>query len=347
MSRSRIVLFVSMTVVLLGVLVGVGALWMDQARAAVGPLPGEGLILPADSRFVMGVDVRRLVSSPFWERYGKRDKMRPQAWTELEEKTGLDLSRDVDQVVLAGSGAPQTRETPLVLAVGRFDPVKIGKTIEESGKATARKVQGLTLYEYEGPVGKEQRTLAVTLLDNHTVLVGPPHRVEATLASRARGESPLRENAALLRLVENVRPGSTFWMVGDQTLLSNMPKAIPAPGGGGDAAASLNLPPLQALTVTGDLEPDVSLALVGEASDNTSATKLADVMRGLVALVTMQAHQKPELQQLASAVSIATEENRVLVNARLPYELIDSLQPKAKVTPDKAAPAEAEPAPTE
>ena len=32
-------------------------------------------------------------------------------------------------------------------------------------------------------------------------------------------------------LLESVRPGSTFWMVGDQTVLSQMPKGIPAPGG--------------------------------------------------------------------------------------------------------------------
>ena len=38
----------------------------------------------------------------------------------------------------------------------------------------------------------------------------------------------------------------------------------------------------------------------------------------------------PTLQQLASAVTVATEQNRVLISARLPYELLDALQPKAK-----------------
>ncbi|HEY8233051.1 MAG TPA: hypothetical protein VIJ10_10330, partial [Vicinamibacteria bacterium] len=51
---------------------------------------------------------------------------------------------------------------------------------------------------------------------------------------------------------------------------------------------------------------------------------------GLVAMASLQAQQKPELQQLASAISVATEENRVLVNARVPYEMLEALQPKPK-----------------
>jgi hypothetical protein len=73
----------------------------------------------------------------------------------------------------------------------------------------------------------------------------------------------------------------------------------------------------------------VSLSIVGEAADEPSARNLADVVRGLVALLSLQAQQKPELQQLASAVSVATETNHVLVNARIPYEVLDALQRKA------------------
>ena len=65
-------------------------------------------------------------------------------------------------------------------------------------------------------------------------------------------------------------------------------------------------------------------------------------MRGLVAMASLQAQQKPELQQLASAVSVATEENRVLVSARIPYEMLDALQPKRP----QAVQSTPEPAPT-
>jgi len=69
MTRSRLAVLVSTVVVVVGVIAGLGALWLNPARAAVGPMPGEALILPADARFVMGFDVRRFTASPFYARY--------------------------------------------------------------------------------------------------------------------------------------------------------------------------------------------------------------------------------------------------------------------------------------
>jgi hypothetical protein len=108
-----------------------------------------------------------------------------------------------------------------------------------------------------------------------------------------------------------------------------MPTSVPAPGATGDGA-TVNLPALQALTVTGDLDPQVSLNVTGEAKDELAAKNLADVVRGFVALMSLQAQQKPELQQLASAFTVATEANRVLVSARIPYEMLDALQNRAR-----------------
>jgi hypothetical protein len=176
--------------------------------------------------------------------------------------------------------------------------------------------------------------VALAFLDETALLFGPRADVEAAIGSRSRGETPFKKNTLLLGLVEKVRPGSTFWMVGDQSLLAGMPTSVPAPGASGDGA-TINLPALQALTVTGDLDPQVSLNVIGEAKDALAATNLADVVRGFVALMSLQAQQKPELSQLASAFTVATEANRVLVSARIPYELLDALQPKAKAAPAK------------
>jgi hypothetical protein len=335
MSRSRVVLFVSMMVVVLGVLVGLGALWLDSARAAVGPLPAEGLLLPADTRFVMGFDVKRLVASPLWTRYASRRSMHPEALRMLEEKTGLDPARDLDQIIVAGA-SPASGARPLVLALGRFDPAKIGETVTASGKAEVRKHAGATLYalspDPNASSGAHRPPLALSILSRGELLLGPADRVEATLDSRTRGDTPLRQNASLLGLLETVRPGATFWAAGDESLLAGMPKEIKAPGAAG-AGASLDLPPLRGLTLTGDLDPELSVSITGVAADAASAGQLADVVRGLVALASLQAQQKPELKRLASAISVATEENRVLVNARVPYELLDALRPKPAPKP--------------
>jgi hypothetical protein len=330
MTRSRLAVMVSMTVVALGLIAGLGALWLDPARAAVGPLPGQALILPADARFVMGFDVKRFAASPFYERYASRRGMQPEGLRELEEKTGLDPARDIDRIIVAGS--PAAGRTGLVMALGRFDLYKLGRTLETEGKAAGHTVEGVTVYALkEG----DAHPLALAFLDEGTLLFGPRDQVEAAVGSRLRGEAPLRKNAALIALAEKVRPGSTFWMVGDQSLLAGLPASVPAPGAQG-SGASVSLPALRGLIVTGDLDPEVSLSITGEAADDAAAKSLADVVRGFVALMSLQAQQKPELQKLASAVTVATEANRVLVSARLPYEMLDALQAKARPTAPEA-----------
>jgi hypothetical protein len=335
MTRSRLVFFAAMTVVVVGVAAGVGALWLSPARAAVGPLVGEALILPADAKFVMGFDVKRFAASPFYERFKAQRGMKPEALAELEAKTGLDPARDLDQIVVAGTGVRGT--AGVAVALGHFDLYKLGRAIEASGKAHGTSYEGVTVYNFT----EESKPLSLALVDESTLVLGPTDQVTQALASRTRGETPLKTNTALMARVEKIQPGSTFWMVGDQSLLASLPTSIPAPGasaGGG----SIALPSLVGLTVTGDLEPQVSIAVTGEARDAAAAKNLADVVRGLVAMASLQAAQKPELQQLASAVSVATEENRVLVSARIPYETLDALQPKRP----QAVQSTPEPAPT-
>jgi hypothetical protein len=329
MSRSRLVVFVSMVVVGLGVAAGISALYLDPARAAVGPLPAEGLVLPADARFVMGVDVKRLTASPF---YKKQAALRPDAFRDLEAHTGVNPERDVETLLVAGGAQDQG----LALLVGNFDRARLARAIEteKKGQVTWKDVLGTTVYLFnEGQKGAG----AAAFLDDRRLVVGSARAVETAVGAHAQGGAGIKGNAAITGLLERVKPGSTFWMVGDQSLLANLPKSVPM--GGGDS--TVTLPALKSVVMTGDLEPVVSVAIIGDATDEPSAKNLADVVRGFVAIMSMQGGQKPELKQLASAVSVTTDTNHVQVSARIPYELIDALAPKRAATAEPANPTPA------
>lgn len=315
MTRSRLVVGASTVVVGLGIAVAAGSLLLDPARAAVGPVPAEGVVLPQDARFVMGVDVKRLTASPF---YAKQAAMRPDAFRDLEARTGINPERDVESLLVAGAA----KDRALALFVGNFDRTRLTRLIETEKKSevTWKNVQGTTVYLFrEGTSGAG----AAAFLDDRRVVVGSAAVVEAAVTAAAQGSTGLKANPSMTALLERVKPGATFWMVGDQTLLSNLPKSVPMGGG----ESTMTLPALQGLIVTGDLDPLVALNIIGDASDEAAAKNLADIVRGFVAMAAMQGAQKPELKQLASAVSVSTEATHVQVNARFPYELLESLQP--------------------
>jgi hypothetical protein len=280
MTRSRMVVLASLTAVSIGTVVALGAFVMDPARAAVGPMRAEGLALPADTKFVVGFDVQRFVQSPFYKKYSTgHASSRPQAFAELEAKTGLNPERDVDQVIMAGRG-PGARQDGLVLVFGRFDRHKLGRAIETEGRkdVTWKTVAGTTVYLFNE--GKPQSTGAFAFLDDGALAMGGQKVVEGMIADRAAGTHGLEQNRSIMDLLGRVKVGSTFWMVGDQSLLSSMPTSIPGAGG----STGMQLPALKTLIVTGDLDPVVSLSVIGDASDEAGAKNLADVVRGFVAL---------------------------------------------------------------
>jgi hypothetical protein len=329
MNRSRLVVLASTLIVGAGALTAVGALYLDPARAAVGPLPAAGLSLPKDAQFVMGIDVRRFVASPFYARFGEdHAAARPEAFAEMEEKTGINPERDVDAIYIAGrkgTGGKRHDGDGVVIVVGTFDRYKVSRAIETSHKgATSTKYQGTPVYLFE-ETRAGRKAGAVAFLDDHTLVMGSRTGVEQTIDARSGGGEGLRGNAEMTALLETVRPGSTFWMVGDQSVLAQMPRGLPGPGGDGQG---IDLPPLKTVVVTGDLDPVVSIEASGEAADDAAAQNLADVVRGFVALASLQAHQKPELKQLASGISITTDANKVRIAARFPYELLETLRPK-------------------
>jgi hypothetical protein len=307
-----------------------GALYLDPARAAVGPLPPQALSLPAGTRYVMGLDVKRFVASPLYTKYaGARAANRPQAFDELEQKTGLNPERDVDQVYVAGSqaGVPGRTGDALVVVTGRFDRAKVARAIETERKGvTSKNVSGTVVYLFnENASGKG--TGATAFLDDNTLVMGTQASVEQTVTARAKGEAPLRSNAALLAPARGREAGLDLLDGGRPDPPQQHAEGHPRPRRPG-TSQSIELPALKSLMVTGDLEPQVTLDITGETADEPAAKNLADVVRGFVALASLQANQKPELKQLASAISVTTEASRVHIAARVPYEVLDSLQPQ-------------------
>src|SRR5688500_2674614 len=203
MNKSRIVVLASTLVVGVGILTAVGALYLDPARAAVGPLPAEGLALPADAQFVMGIDVRRFVASPLYTRFGEEHAAaRPRAFAEMEEKTGINPERDVDAIYMAGrkgTGGKRGDGDGVVIVVGTFDRSKVSRAIETSHKAaSSTKYQGTPVYLFE-ETREGRASGAVAFLDDRTLVMGSRRGVEQTIDARADGKSGLRSDAAMTR----------------------------------------------------------------------------------------------------------------------------------------------------
>ncbi len=315
MTRSRLVVVIAAAVVAAGIAAALVAFWLDPARAAIGPLPGQALVLPSESAFVAGLDVKRFVASHLYATLGRGGAWRPQALAALEAQTGISLERDVERLVLAGG---KDASGVVALAFGRFDRASLTTALGRTGEP--RTVHGVAVYRLG--VANAAEPGAVALLDDRTVVSGTATAVERTLAARADANLGLRGNQPLVDLIARVKPGAMFWIAGDRALLSQLPRGIPAPGGGTN---EFRLPALEGLLLTADVEPVVAVDATGITADAAAADNLASMLRGGVALLKLQAGQKPQLAELVQAISITTEKEQVHVSGRFAYALVESM----------------------
>lgn len=322
MNRSRRLMISATAVVGVGVLFAMSSRFTGTARAAVGPVPAEALALPANSAMVMGFDVRAVTSSEFYAKFGQEGAPgHVRALEEIEKKTGLNPARDIDAVVIAVQPEPKaapdgTRrdEGGLIFATGRFDLNRLMQLRPESSKVVPERRGDVTIFADPGRGG------VVALLDAGILVAGSSKSVEQFLANRASGQG-IEDNAVMVDLLKRVEAGSTWWAVGDGTVLKQF-----TANAGADAP---QIPAVKSVVAYGHLDPEVGLTATAEAADLKSATKIADVLRGFSAMLSLQAGERKELAAIADSISVATEEDKVHIKAVITHDLIESLQKSA------------------
>jgi hypothetical protein len=327
MTRSRLVVTSALSLVVLAAGAAGAWIWLGPPPSPVGPVPAAALALPGDAPFLVGLDVRRLVASPLYERH--KGRFGPgAAFQEIRERTGLDPERDVDAIVLAGARDARPG-SGVAIVLGRFESGRLRGVLGGQAGVSASPQGGVELWS-DSRAGAE-RVLAI--LDDGAIAIGEAGAVRATIDNRGRRDRGVASNPALVARLQRVRAGATLWMVGDESVLRSLPNSLPAPGGLAGAGGRLSLPALQQVVVSADLDPQLAMDVLGFAADEAGARNLADVLRGLIALFAMQSGRRPELQGLASAFNVAQAGQEVSVAVRLSRELVDALGGSAPAAP--------------
>ena len=83
------------------------------------------------------------------------------------------------------------------------------------------------------------------------------------------------------------------------------------------------IPPIHSLAFSGRLDADIALRARGLAADLESAIKLADVVRGFIALGSLQRGENPDVGAILSSIQIDQFDNEVEVSLRVPYETLE------------------------
>ncbi len=308
LTRSQALLLLAAVIVLGGALAAVLAFLLQEPRSPIGPMPAAALRLPSDIHYVAGIDVQRFAESPLYSRFTNSLSFAPEALKNLQAETGIDVRRDLTHVLFAGE-SPRNAMTSIVVLVLR------------PGHALERWLvrQDLRRYEHQGRqiyiLATKPVPRVAALLADDTVVLGMPDQVEHAVAERARSATPLRQNDALTALVGGLRADAPLWIAYQVTATS------PTEGLSPELAKAIA--GVRAVTITGELQPALRLHFTATTDTPDAARQLAAAISEIGALALYAAQQNPALLQLVRSVSATQQEQHVLLDATIPYAILD------------------------
>lgn len=280
-------------------------------------------VLPSGARFVGMVDFQRIqrndALSPFGQGAyslrnlpgGAGDQLR-----DFAEATGIDLEQDLKKAYVASDGG---NENVSLVLFARYDQARLQSFLEDllDDEAEVDEYRGVRIFR-----NRRGERGAFALPGNEILLASPrEHNVEAMIDRYLDGERSLKDDDALLALIEKTRNGAG-WVVMKGLDFED------SPGPGAERlmreAAQIGRA-VQDVTFSFDVLPE---GLEGHAvlipKSGVSADDLAALMKGIVAAVKLQPNLGDHLLRTLDDLHIRSRGDEVDVgfsvdNATLAY----------------------------
>jgi hypothetical protein len=290
--------------------------------ALAGSLPAADpqllkLLMP-DAKAISDVNVAQAKLTPFGQ-FALGQLTNPDI-EKLIALTGFDPSKDLNEVLCASNGEPNTG---LALATGIFDPVKIGALVAQDGAVTET-YKGATILE------DPKKGNAVAFLNAGLMAAGDIANVKAAIG---RQSAPTTLPASLMTqitMLSNTEDAWALTTVSPASLHPAAPTNKPETVNGVTIPANL-FQQVQSGYAGVKFGSNITITAQAQTADATTATNLAGMLQLLQNFALMQASQNPDLAAFAHSISVTAQGTLVNFSASLPEDQFQKLmQPKAK-----------------
>jgi len=296
--------------------------------------PSELSYVPADSAVVAFANVREVMDSQLRQRI-KQVVPQEQGQKEFQEQTGIDIERDIDYVVAAGSpvGTPQGKTEPngLVVARGRFNTTQLetlarehGGVVEEyKGKRLVKASDVENKFEMAEGVHKGPgHSVALAFLEPGLVAIGSEAAIKSAIDAQLSAHS-ITSNNEMMELIADIDAGNNAWAVGRFDAIASqahLPQEIAS-----------KLPAVKTFAVMTHIDGGITGTLRAETRDDESANNLRQVVQGLLALGRMANDTKATA--LLNSFQLSGSGKTVALSFAVPSEVLDMIPQGTKGNP--------------
>ena len=335
MKKSRWTLTFAAGLVVAGLGIGTAAyVASTRVEAQSTQLADTLAYMPATTTVVGYIDLTSLMNSPLREKW--EEEIQGPGLNEFREMTGLDPFNDLYSASFAlatakdaSPSAPPSMSIPERWGAaihGSFDAELLLAKVRENASVETETYSSTTIYratphldtDSEDAHNSSRSHPAFAFVGLDMLLLGEPEYLKEMLDVGA-GRAPSAGASITERWGEGHFAQDTFWVA-----------ASPEQGFGQMIPQGANIPPIQSFAFSGRLDVELGLRARGQAADSEAATKLADVVRGFVALGSLQQGENPDLGAILDSVQIEQLDTEVAVSLSVPYETLERLSRRAQ-----------------
>ena len=264
-------------------------------------------LLPADSEFVMSVNLKQIVESDIIKKYALEQVKQFLQGAEAKKfltDLGLDPMKDIERLIIGGSGKDATDAKWLLVSHGKFDPEKLFKAAEAQTKKdpdhfTLVKDGKDVMFKFQPDNGNP---VYGTVVDETTVIAaGDKKTITTALANGSKKPAIGKDLSALITKQDDK---ASLWIVG---VLKDKLNDVKLPKGGGTPAnLQDNLQKIETVSIAVRVTMDVSLDINLGMKDNNAADEMGkmldDVLQQIKGAVPFLAAMNPQMKPLVDVV---------------------------------------------
>jgi len=301
------------------------ALVMTQLTAA--PIPGVKAggddgdrWLLDDAEVIMVFNFKQLFDSKLMKG-GYTDKLRDaiknnEKAKEMMDKLGLDVTKDVDSILISAAGKDKESAKGRIVFRGNFDTDKLSKAMKTNDKVKASKEGGVEVFEIEAQGGVN---LYGAFNGKTTFVLTESKEATASLAKDGPSKAASLNKDVKAALATFTGKESMALVV----VISDEIKKL----GAAQPQLQTALKGLKTITASVTAEEGVTLKLVGNTTDSKAATALEKQMNGLKAIadlaVGMNDMIPAPVKEAVEGIKIDKTRDSVIVTMPISKELIE------------------------
>ena len=290
-------------------------------------------LIPADADTVISVNVKQILDSDVIKKYALAQMKQFLQGNDAQKffnEIGLDPLKDVEKIVVAGSGKDQTDIKGLIIVHGKFDAEKMYKRAEAETKKDPDKFSLVkdgkdVMFKFQPDNGNP---VYGTVVDDTTIIVGTEKKIITTALAAANGDAKPKLDKKVAGLIGKMDDKASVWVV---AVLQGKLDNAKIPGGQAQNVQNQlqNIDTVTAVVrVTADLTVDVTIGMKDEGSADEMGKAVDEVITQLKGFAPLLAANDPKMKPLADAAKSLQSRIKgrdVIISAKVPGSAIGEL----------------------